>query len=251
MNGFNKCTSILCLGISHEAASGATRTRNHKVVARTGVQADISSAITHVPHAADARHNRTQDRIAMNVSPVLHMRRTAMEDTELGGKRIAKGDKVVLWYASGNRDESVFPEPFRFDVTRKGERQLGFGAGQHFCLGSRLAELQLKVIFEELLRRLPDIRALYRGRARAALAELDDTLHGRITFTRPGGGFFGFAPWYAGSTDQYSGKTPISSQICGSERRCRVSTPRRQFKPNSGNGTSAQGCGERGRKLHP
>ena len=68
---------------------------------------------------------------------------------------------------------------------------------------------------------------------------------------RSGGGFSGFAPWYDGSTDQYSCKTPINSQICGSDRRCRVGTPRRRFKPNSGNGTSAQGCGERGHKLHP
>ncbi|GMV63795.1 MAG: linalool 8-monooxygenase [Parvibaculum sp.] len=95
------------------------------------------------------------------VSPVLHMRRTATEDTEIRGQRIKKGDKVVMWYASGNRDEEKWDDPFRFDVTRYTKpnvaTQLGFGAGQHFCLGSRLAELQLKVLFEELLRRFPDI----------------------------------------------------------------------------------------------
>lgn len=95
------------------------------------------------------------------VSPVLHMRRTAAEDTELGGQKIKKGDKVVMWYASANRDEEKWDDPYRFDVTRytkpQTATQLGFGAGQHFCLGSRLAELQLKVLFEELLRRFPDI----------------------------------------------------------------------------------------------
>lgn len=95
------------------------------------------------------------------VSPVLHMRRTATEDTEIRGQKIRQGDKVVMWYASGNRDEEKWDDPFRFDVTRytkpNAATQLGFGAGQHFCLGSRLAELQLKVLFEELLRRFPDI----------------------------------------------------------------------------------------------
>lgn len=95
------------------------------------------------------------------VSPVLHMRRTATEDTEIRGQKIKKGDKVVMWYASANRDEEKWDDPYRFDVTRytkpQTATQLGFGAGQHFCLGSRLAELQLKVLFEELLKRFPDI----------------------------------------------------------------------------------------------
>jgi len=95
------------------------------------------------------------------VSPVLHMRRTATEDTELRGRTIRKGDKVVMWYASANRDEEKWTDPSRFDVARYKNpdtpAQLGFGAGQHFCLGSRLAELQLRILFEELLRRFPDI----------------------------------------------------------------------------------------------
>jgi linalool 8-monooxygenase len=95
------------------------------------------------------------------VSPVLHMRRTATADTELGGQKIAKGDKVVMWYASANRDETKWADPYKFDVTRYTDphapTQLGFGVGQHFCLGSRLAELQLRILFEEMLRRFPDI----------------------------------------------------------------------------------------------
>lgn len=94
------------------------------------------------------------------VSPVLHMRRTATEDTEIRGQKIAKGDKVVMWYASANRDEEKWADPFTFDVARYKDphtaTQLGFGVGQHFCLGSRLAELQLRVLFEELLKRFPE-----------------------------------------------------------------------------------------------
>ncbi|MBI1238114.1 MAG: cytochrome P450 [Alphaproteobacteria bacterium] len=98
--------------------------------------------------------------IVRYVSPVLHMRRTATADTELGGKTIRAGDKIVVWYASANRDESHFQDADRFDVTRgNASDQLGFGIGQHFCLGSRLAELQLRVMFEELLRRFPTLHA--------------------------------------------------------------------------------------------
>lgn len=91
------------------------------------------------------------------VSPALHMRRTATEDTELAGQRIAQGDKVVLWYLSGNYDEEVFEQPERFEVTRTGPMHLGFGHGPHFCVGARLAELQLTVLLQELLPRFPDM----------------------------------------------------------------------------------------------
>jgi linalool 8-monooxygenase len=87
-------------------------------------------------------------------SPVLHMRRTATAETELGGQRIAKGDKVVLWYASGNRDETVFGDPDTFDPRRGNIPHVGFGAGQHVCVGSRLAEMQLRVAFETLAKRV-------------------------------------------------------------------------------------------------
>ena len=88
-----------------------------------------------------------------HATPVIHMRRTATRDTELGGQRIAAGDKVVLWYPSGNRDPAVFDDPDRFDLTRKTAHQhVGFGAGQHVCVGSRLAEMQLRVVFRILAR---------------------------------------------------------------------------------------------------
>jgi cytochrome P450 len=91
-------------------------------------------------------------------SPVLSFRRTARTDTEIGGQRIAAGEKVVLFYRSGNQDESVFDRPERFDVTRAPNPHVGFGGGgPHFCLGSHLARTQLSALFRELLFRLPDL----------------------------------------------------------------------------------------------
>ena len=87
-------------------------------------------------------------------TPVIHMRRTATTDAELGGKTIRKGDKVVMWYVSGNRDESVIEDPERFDVGRAKVRQhLSFGAGIHRCVGDRLAEMQLRILWGEILAR--------------------------------------------------------------------------------------------------
>lgn len=92
-------------------------------------------------------------------SPVYHFRRTATRDVDLGGKRIREGDKVVLWFASGNRDEDVFADPYAFDVTRTRNDHVTFGKGSpHFCLGNSLARLEIRIMFEELLPRLADIR---------------------------------------------------------------------------------------------
>jgi cytochrome P450 len=92
-------------------------------------------------------------------SPVYHFRRTATRDTQLGGERIAEGDKVVLWFASGNRDDAVFQDPYRFDVTRQHNDHVTFGKGSpHFCLGNSLARMEIQVMFEELIPRLADIR---------------------------------------------------------------------------------------------
>jgi linalool 8-monooxygenase len=90
------------------------------------------------------------------VSPVMHMRRTAIEPAQIGDQSIRAGDKVILWYCSGNRDEAIFADPFRFDVARAEPPHVGFGTGQHFCLGARLAEMQIRTFYEEFLRRYPD-----------------------------------------------------------------------------------------------
>jgi cytochrome P450 family 142 subfamily A polypeptide 1 len=92
------------------------------------------------------------------VTPILNMRRTATFDTDLCGETIRKGDEVLLMYASANRDETMFVDPERFDVTRHPNPHIAFGFGTHFCLGASLARLELRVVFEELLRRLPDLR---------------------------------------------------------------------------------------------
>jgi cytochrome P450 len=82
------------------------------------------------------------------------MRRTATRDTELGGKRIKKGDKVAMWYVSANRDETAIDRASEFLVDRKdSKRHLSFGLGKHFCMGSRLAEMQLRVVWEEIVKR--------------------------------------------------------------------------------------------------
>lgn len=87
-------------------------------------------------------------------TPLAHMRRTVREDTEIAGVPVAKGDKVILWYLAGNRDESVFPDAERLDVTRpNARRHLAFGFGIHRCVGARLAELQLQILFEEMVAR--------------------------------------------------------------------------------------------------
>jgi cytochrome P450 len=84
-----------------------------------------------------------------------HFRRTATRDVELGGQTIRKGEKVVMWYVSSNRDESRFPDPDRFDITRETEHQAFGAGGRHFCLGTALARLELKVMLEETLARYP------------------------------------------------------------------------------------------------
>lgn len=87
-------------------------------------------------------------------SPVIHMRRTALEDTELGGKKIKQGDKVVMWYLSGNRDEDIFEDADKLIIDRHNARaHVAFGYGIHRCMGNRLAEMQLRVLWEEIMKR--------------------------------------------------------------------------------------------------
>lgn len=92
------------------------------------------------------------------VTPVMQFRRTATEDVEVGGQAVRRGDKLVMYYGAANRDPAVFDEPERFDITRKKNPHLAFGTGTHFCAGSHMARLEMRVAFEELLRRYPRAR---------------------------------------------------------------------------------------------
>ena len=94
-------------------------------------------------------------------TPLAHMARVANQDFEYAGKRIREGDRVVMWYVSGNRDETVIDNPYAYDIERAHPRQhLSFGFGIHRCVGNRLAELQLTIIWEEIMKRFPEIRLL-------------------------------------------------------------------------------------------
>jgi cholest-4-en-3-one 26-monooxygenase len=91
-------------------------------------------------------------------SPVMHFRRTATKDTEIGGQLVSEGDKVVFWHISANRDDQVFEDPDRFDIARSPNDHVAFGGGgSHFCLGANLARLEIRIMFSEVLRAMPDL----------------------------------------------------------------------------------------------
>ena len=99
------------------------------------------------------------DEIVRWASPVMYFRRNCTRATELRGQAIAAGDVVSIWYVSANRDEDVFDDPFRFDIRRNPNPHVGFGGGgPHFCLGASLARMEIRALFDELARRVPDIR---------------------------------------------------------------------------------------------
>jgi cytochrome P450 family 142 subfamily A polypeptide 1 len=125
---------------------------------RTVIATGIDTLIRHPDQLELLR--REPDRIPIAVeelirwtTPVLNMCRVATRDTEIGGVKIAEGDQVLLMYGAANRDEDVFEQPQRFDVTRDPNPHIAFGFGTHFCLGAALARLEIKVMFEELTRR--------------------------------------------------------------------------------------------------
>jgi cholest-4-en-3-one 26-monooxygenase len=98
------------------------------------------------------------DEMLRYVSPVQYFRRTATSDVEIRGVPITTGDKVTIWYGAANRDEEIFDDPQAFDVGRTPNEHLAFGGrGPHFCLGASLAKMEIRVMFEEILGRLPDM----------------------------------------------------------------------------------------------
>ena len=115
-------------------------------------------------------------------TPLAHMRRTALEDIEVGGKTIRKGDKVVMWYVSGNRDEAHIDNPNRLIIDRERPRQhLSFGFGIHRCVGNRLAEMQLRIVWEELVKRWSKIEVMGEPeRVRSSFVKGYETLPVRI-----------------------------------------------------------------------
>jgi cytochrome P450 len=87
-------------------------------------------------------------------SPVYHFRRTVTKDVEFSGTALSEGEKLVVWFASGNRDTAIFDDPYRFDVTRNPNEHMSFGrGGPHMCLGNALARIELRIMFEDLLSR--------------------------------------------------------------------------------------------------
>ena len=107
----------------------------------------------------DGKLDHAIEEILRWATPVYHFRRTATVDTEIHGQEIKADDKVVIWHISANRDETVFEDPYRFDIERWPNEHIAFGGGgQHFCLGANLARMELKLIFREILERIPDMR---------------------------------------------------------------------------------------------
>jgi cholest-4-en-3-one 26-monooxygenase len=93
-------------------------------------------------------------------TPLTHQMRTATEDTEIGGQKIAEGERVVCWNLSANRDDLAFTDPYRFDTSRSPNPHVGFGYGKHFCLGVHLARLEMRVLIPLLLREMQDMRVV-------------------------------------------------------------------------------------------
>ncbi|MET9293930.1 cytochrome P450 [Streptomyces sp. NPDC003077] len=129
---------------------------------RNGIPGGLLTLLRHPD--AFARLQRQRELIAPAVEemlrywpPVMNFRRTATADTTLGGQRIARGEKVVVYHASANRDETVFPDPDRFDIARTPNDHLSFGYGPHFCLGARLARLQMRAVLRHVLDLLPGL----------------------------------------------------------------------------------------------
>jgi cytochrome P450 family 142 subfamily A polypeptide 1 len=128
---------------------------------RTVIANGIDALIAHPEQREQLRREPKRMPIAVEelirwTTPVLNMCRVATRDTEVSGVEIEAGQQVVLMYSSANRDESVFDEPQRFDVTRDPNPHISFGFGTHFCLGAALARLELRIMFEELISRLDD-----------------------------------------------------------------------------------------------
>lgn len=130
---------------------------------RTSMAHGIDQLLDHPGAYAELRDDPTAiptavEEILRWSTPIQYFRRAALQDTEIRDQRISRGDSVTLWYMSANRDEDVFVNPFKFDIRRKPNRHLAFGGGGvHFCLGAKLARLELQIVLEELVKRVPEM----------------------------------------------------------------------------------------------
>ncbi|MBG0829852.1 cytochrome P450 [Planomonospora sp. ID67723] len=123
----------------------------------------------------DGRIGGAIEEMVRYVSPIMQFRRTVTQDYDLRGLHLKAGDKVVLFYGSANRDEEVFPDPDRFDITRDAKAHVGFGGpGPHFCLGANLARQEIRTMFRELFARLPEVRSV--GEPELLLSNFDNSV---------------------------------------------------------------------------
>jgi cholest-4-en-3-one 26-monooxygenase len=141
------------------AVAGNETTRNATNWGMYALMEDPDAYRALADHIDDDEYcDRAVEEVLRFASPVMQFRRTATEDTQIGDQTVRRGDKVVMWFASANRDEEVFDEPFRFDITRDPNPHVAFGGGgPHFCLGANLARIQLKLILREIVGRIPDM----------------------------------------------------------------------------------------------
>jgi cytochrome P450 len=129
---------------------------------RNSTSGGVAELIRNPDQMRMLRENRSLMRSAIEeivrwTSPIVQLMRVATRDSELRGRKIKQGDWVVVWNASANRDEEVFEDPYRFDITRWPNDHVGFGYGPHFCLGAHLARLQMRLMLNEVLDRMPDL----------------------------------------------------------------------------------------------
>ena len=146
---------------------------------KTMLSSGVLALLSHPSQLVEVRSDRSLvpgavEEILRWANPLHYFRRTATQDTEVGGTRIEAGQKLAMVYTSANRDESVFPDPHRFDIHRTPNPHLSFGIGQHFCLGAHLARLEGKVFFEDLLSRFPRLEST--GPPRRVRSNLNNAL---------------------------------------------------------------------------
>jgi cytochrome P450 len=140
---------IIVAAAGHDTTSSSTAGAIWALAENPGEFAKVKADPSLIPSLVDEAIRWT--------TPVKHFMRTATANTEFGGRRIAKGDWLMLCYASGNRDEEVFEDPYVFRADRRPNRHLSFGYGAHLCLGQHLAKMEMRILFEELLPRLASL----------------------------------------------------------------------------------------------